>query len=119
MTVYPLVRVLRILGFCNQPTALPRPVIPLRLPSPSSARLLLLLLRPSSPVFILVLALYLTPPCRRWGLTTVLISWDILREEVTRLEELDRAGYDYVLARPVMAKELTKVGPADTWALLT
>ncbi|GLI59716.1 hypothetical protein VaNZ11_001574 [Volvox africanus] len=48
-----------------------------------------------------------------WGLTTVLISWDILREEVTRLEELENNGYNYVLARPVAKKELTKANRTD------
>ncbi|GIM13036.1 hypothetical protein Vretimale_16237 [Volvox reticuliferus] len=48
-----------------------------------------------------------------WGLTTVLISWDILREEVTRLEELEKSGYNYVLARPVLKKELTKANRTD------
>ncbi|GIL53305.1 hypothetical protein Vafri_8934 [Volvox africanus] len=48
-----------------------------------------------------------------WGLTTVLISWDILREEVTRLEELEKNGYNYVLARPVAKKELTKANRTD------
>ncbi|EFJ51557.1 guanylyl and adenylyl cyclase family member [Volvox carteri f. nagariensis] len=48
-----------------------------------------------------------------WGLTTVLISWDILREEVTRLNELEKQGYHYVLARPVAKKELEKAGRLD------
>ncbi|GLC33633.1 hypothetical protein PLESTB_000098000 [Pleodorina starrii] len=48
-----------------------------------------------------------------WGLTTVLISWDILREKVTRLDELEMHGYDYVLSRPVASKELLKAQRFD------
>lgn len=45
----------------------------------------------------------------RWGLTTVLISWDVLREDVTRLDDLEAQGYSYVLSRPVLRKELLQV----------
>ncbi|EFJ49728.1 guanylyl and adenylyl cyclase family member [Volvox carteri f. nagariensis] len=43
-----------------------------------------------------------------WGLTTVLISWDILRERVMRLQELEGLGYRYVLSRPALQKELLR-----------
>ncbi|GFR44461.1 hypothetical protein Agub_g5722 [Astrephomene gubernaculifera] len=46
-----------------------------------------------------------------WGLTTVLISWDVLRENVTQLEDLELQGYEYVLARPVLRKELLQARP--------
>jgi hypothetical protein len=51
-----------------------------------------------------------SPHHHRWGLTTVLISWDVLRENVTRLEDLEVQGYSYVLSRPVQRKELLQVG---------
>ncbi|KAG2491275.1 hypothetical protein HYH03_010282 [Edaphochlamys debaryana] len=35
-----------------------------------------------------------------WGLCTVLISWDALRDNVTRLQDLQDQGYNYVLTRP-------------------
>eukprot|EP00198_Chlamydomonas_reinhardtii_P012585 XP_001701922.1 predicted protein [Chlamydomonas reinhardtii] len=46
-----------------------------------------------------------------WGLTTVLISWDVLREDVTRLDDLEAQGYSYVLSRPVLRKELLQARP--------
>ncbi|KAG2435248.1 hypothetical protein HXX76_007326 [Chlamydomonas incerta] len=46
-----------------------------------------------------------------WGLTTVLISWDVLRENVTRLDDLEAKGYSYVLSRPVLRKELLQARP--------
>ncbi|KAG2446709.1 hypothetical protein HYH02_008274 [Chlamydomonas schloesseri] len=46
-----------------------------------------------------------------WGLTTVLISWDVLRENVTRLDDLEAQGYSYVLSRPVLRKELLQARP--------
>ncbi|GLI63679.1 hypothetical protein VaNZ11_006717 [Volvox africanus] len=35
-----------------------------------------------------------------WGLVTVLLSWDALRDNVTNLRDLSAQGYDYVLTRP-------------------
>ncbi|GLC58980.1 hypothetical protein PLESTB_001429200 [Pleodorina starrii] len=35
-----------------------------------------------------------------WGLCTVLLSWDFLRDNVTYLQDLSTQGYDYVLTRP-------------------
>ncbi|GFR42839.1 hypothetical protein Agub_g3797 [Astrephomene gubernaculifera] len=35
-----------------------------------------------------------------WGLCTVLISWDALRDNVTHLQDLESQGYSYVLTRP-------------------
>ncbi|KXZ45700.1 hypothetical protein GPECTOR_51g685 [Gonium pectorale] len=43
---------------------------------------------------------------RFWGLVTVLISWDALRDNVTRLQDLEDQGYDYVLTRPAGDAEL-------------
>lgn len=46
-----------------------------------------------------------------WGLTTVLISWDVLRDDVTRLSDLPDKGYSYVLSRPAGQKELAQARP--------
>ncbi|KAG2424441.1 hypothetical protein HXX76_014494 [Chlamydomonas incerta] len=50
-------------------------------------------------------------PSRWWGLTTVLISWDILRDKVARLDDLEALGYRYLLSRPAAAKELVAARP--------